>query len=165
MQPSHSLPSAYTAQQLAWQHFRLHWWAGLVLNMPIVAVMVLIWRPDMAFVKAAGLGIASTMALGPLAALVGLLRVPLWRWFFGLARHWRQEPALIGRLMWGTANVFLLPVIMLFVLVVAMSDMREPAQIVQLGLIVFGLSLPWLLSSLWATWVMRVSLGQPGLKA
>ncbi|GGF28921.1 hypothetical protein GCM10011383_45790 [Hymenobacter cavernae] len=163
-----------TAAQLAWAHFRKASWLGF-LCLPVGAALVgaaQAWVGQPGYPAPSlvpiGLRVLSSLAtawawllgsaiwgsifLGVPALLFGLLRQPLmWLLFTGC----RTCPPATGRILAlvGTLALFEFPVWLLGNLLRHVHTYGYSVH-----LFCFGVSLPWLVGSLWATWLLRQEL-------
>ena len=159
-----------TPSQLTWSHFRKASWLGF-LCLPVAAAAVgavEAWLSKSGYPDSSGLPwwiqVASSLAnalvwmmgsafagsifLGIPALLFGLLRWPLMLLLFNFCRSYAPKTALALALI-GTLAVFELPVWLIA------GHGRGQAYGYSVGLFCFGVSLPWLVGSLWATWLLR----------
>lgn len=145
--------SVYSPTTLAWRHFWLHWLVGLALLVVAVALDT----------NAAGVGSYSLFGaifFGIPAAVVGLVRVPLMRRLFERARTWHGSAgARLARLLAWSALVFLGPAVALVALGLLWDWQDAKWENVSTGLaFYFGVSLPWLLGAVGASWALRQRL-------
>ena len=149
-----------TPTQLAARHLKLTFWGGLVLVIPLSFVVALSMEGGRSWPG------ELPLALRLLRTAVGLMGVlVLWAalpaWLAGWLRRWpmcwlfewlRQQPMRRGRLVGVGATLLLfLGTVLLGALLLYLVG-RGGTSFSLLLRICSGVSLPWLLASLWATW-------------
>ena len=168
-----------TPSQLAWAHFRQSTKIGFLCFLVGAALVGIgqAWiehTPDVAssaapplgdrlvgilaitWVWALGAAFWGAIFLGIPALLFGVLRQPLMKRLFAYCRANAPDSTLDLALV-GTFILFELPVGLIGIL-----SSGNPAYYgYSMGVFCFGLSLPWLLGSLWATWSIRDELRTP----
>jgi len=160
-----------TPSQLAWAHFRKASWLGFLI-LPVGGALVGAaqeWMgrpgyPDPSngslFIRLLGcLAVAGAWSIGSVfwgsiflgipALRVGLLRQPLMRLLFSFCQGLAPGASLAVALA-GTFALFELPVWLL-------GGLYHHSQAYghTVWVFCFAVSLPWLLGSLWATWLLR----------
>ena len=144
--------SLYSPTTLAWHHFWLHWLVGLALLVVAVAL-----GEGAATATVASYSLFGAIFLGIPAAVVGMVRVPLMRELFERARTWHGSAgARLARLLAWSALVFLGPAVALVALGLLWNRQDAKWENVSTGLaFYFGVSLPWLLGAVGASWALR----------
>jgi hypothetical protein len=159
-----------TPSQLAWAHFRQSTKIGFLCFLVGAALVGLgqVWSAPsstqpledrlvgilaITWVWAIGVAFGGAIFLGIPALLFGVLRQPLMKRLFAYCRSNAPDSTLDLALV-GTFVLFELPVGLIGIL-----SSSDPAYYgYSWGGVCFGLSLPWLLGSLWATWSIRDEL-------
>lgn len=138
--------------QLAWRHFWLHLWAGLA-GVLLIILFVIVLSDSITITDSLGFFAVGFGFLGMPAAIAGLLRIPLMKWLFRKAQDWPSSAKHFGKLLVATAIIFVLPIVL--ILLAIASWFSDSIRLGDSTMFLFGVSLPWLLGSLWAIWHLR----------
>ncbi len=163
---SKGLPTC-TVQAACWRHYSRHWWQGLLLGM--VAVVLAYIHESLGSgakslpsrIYGGGSVVEWTLFWGFVlfvfggipAAIGGLLRQP---WLLWLSLHARSRTQLVGGALFGfEVNVLL---VVWYYCVSILFPALLPEELTSVAGWCQVVSLPWLLSTAWASWQLAADL-------